>query len=110
MKKYLMTGMAALAMCAAFTSCSKDTDFTDVYNDNKSKEYADKFVETFGVTIDPENDWGFGTTTRAGEAVWTRAINTSANMWAQSYVIPADPEKNDPQLFGGPPFFPSRQK
>ena len=26
MKKYLMTGVAALAICAAFTSCSKSGD------------------------------------------------------------------------------------
>ena len=26
MKKYLMTGIAAVAMCAAFTSCSHDVD------------------------------------------------------------------------------------
>jgi hypothetical protein len=99
MKKYLMTGMVAVAMCAAFTSCSKDTDFTEVYNDNKSKEYAESFVKTFGVTIDPENDWGFGTTTRADEgAVWTRAINPQYNNWAASYIVPANPMDNDYEI------------
>ena len=29
MKKYLMTGMAAIAFCAAFTSCSKDENLYD---------------------------------------------------------------------------------
>ena len=30
MKKYLMTGMAAIAFCAAFTSCSKDENLYDI--------------------------------------------------------------------------------
>ena len=64
MKKYLMTGMAALAICAAFTSCSKDTD---VYNsgviENNDKQsiinnYNEAFVKTFGQPA-ANHQWGF---------------------------------------------------
>jgi len=66
MRKYLMTGMAALAICAAFTSCSKDTD---VYNPNQKAEdvkltYDQAFVKVFGQPA-ADQDWGFGSTTRA---------------------------------------------
>ena len=66
MRKYLMTGMAALAISAAFTSCSKDTD---VYNPNQTAEdvkltYDQAFVKVFGQPA-ADQDWGFGSTTRA---------------------------------------------
>lgn len=70
MKKYLMTGMAALAICAAFTSCSKGTDLynAEVIQENSvakiQKDYAEAFVATFGQPA-ANQDWGFGTTTRA---------------------------------------------
>ena len=59
-----MTGMAALAICAAFTSCSKDTN---VYNPEVVKEnavqeiynnYNEAFVKTFGQPAANQN-WGF---------------------------------------------------
>ena len=75
MKKYLMTGMAALAICAAFTSCSKETNVynPDVIQENSvakiQKDYAEAFVATFGQPASNQ-DWGFGTrskTRAAGE-------------------------------------------
>ena len=77
MKKYLMTGIAAVALCSAFTSCSKDTDFSNQPYDKKAAQYADAFVRTFDVNIDPNNDWGFGATSGAR----TRAINVNGNLW-----------------------------
>ena len=94
MKKYLMTGMAALAICAAFTSCSKDTD---VYNQNVvqnieeqkkqdaleknmakvNEQYAAAFVNAFG-PVGSNVDWGFGSSSKAN----TRAANTEHNQWA----------------------------
>lgn len=94
MKKYLMIGIAAVAMTAAFTSCSKDKEFEQVVVDKKAAQYAESFSKTFQVTIDPENDWGFG----SSSAAQTRAINTNANEWANTYQIPADPEKNDYEI------------
>ena len=64
MKKYLMTGMAALAICAAFTSCSKETN---LYNEEVIKEntvqdiinnYEAAFIKTFGQPA-ANQDWGF---------------------------------------------------
>ena len=58
-----MTGMAAIAFCAAFTSCSKGEDIYDP--DFKQKEvtlsYEQAFINTFGQPA-ADQDWGFGTT------------------------------------------------
>lgn len=114
MKKYLMTGMAALAICAAFTSCSKDTD---VYNQNVvqnieeqkkqdaleknmekvNEQYAAAFEKAFG-KVGSNVDWGFGSTralTRSGNTGETYAqthgdANGGANMNCNEW---ADPDK-----------------
>jgi len=78
MKKYLMTGVAALAFAATFTSCSK----TDLYDEGAAKEaetqkqteqilasYNQAFLKTFGQPA-ADQDWGFGSSTVAG----TRAV------------------------------------
>ena len=80
MKKYLMTGMAALAICAAFTSCSKETNVynPDVIQENEvakiQKNYADAFVATFGQPA-ANQDWGFSS------AAKTRTWNVNGNQW-----------------------------
>ena len=76
MKKYLISGTVALAICAGFTACSKN----DLYDanaieqnkqqqkemqqlqqiENLKKAYSDAFTKEFG-TIAPNHDWGFGT-------------------------------------------------
>ena len=76
MKKYLMTGMAALAISAAFTSCSKDTD---VYNSDQPKQdiqatYEQNFIKVFGQPA-ANQDWGFGS--GAGTRTW----NVNGNQW-----------------------------
>lgn len=79
-----MTGMAALAICAAFTSCSKDTD---VYNsgviENNDKQsiinnYNEAFKAYVGVDIASNQNWGFGSYAKSN----TRAANTEHNQWA----------------------------
>jgi hypothetical protein len=92
MKKYLMSGIAALALCAAFTSCSKDTDLSNpelvqenarqaVYNN-----YNEAFIKTFGKPASNQQ-WGFGT--RAN----TRGSNDNKNQWGNptygNYKVPA---------------------
>ena len=90
MKKYLMTGMATLAICAAFTSCSKETNVynPDVIQENEAakvqQSYADAFIATFGQPA-ANHQWGFINYKTAG----TRAIsdfsvgaNKQRNMWA----------------------------
>lgn len=81
MKKYLMTGMAAIAFCAAFTSCSKEiTPMTEeemvavgvqkIYSD-----YEAAFQKVFG-TPAPGHTWGFS------DVAGTRSENANANEWA----------------------------
>ena len=70
MKKYLMMGIAALALA----SCSKD-EITYINPDVQKYETA--FIERFGQPA-PDHTWGFGAETRA----LTRAqINVNGNLW-----------------------------
>ena len=89
MKKYLMTGMAALAMCAAFTSCSKDTDFSDVREQNSQVNYETAFVSKYG-QIASNQDWGFGQFKYKGaNARVTRTADPRGNMWAsEGWKVP----------------------
>lgn len=71
-----MTGMAALAICAAFTSCSKETN---VYNPDQPKQdiqatYEQNFIKVFGQPA-ANQDWGFGS--GAGTRTW----NVNGNQW-----------------------------
>ena len=80
MKKYLMMGIAALALA----SCSKD-DITYVNPDEAKYEMV--FVNRFG-TPNPNHTWGFGSSTRA----FTRGFYADANEWAATdggqYIVP----------------------
>ena len=99
MKKYLMTGIAALALCAGFTSCSHDLDAPSQEEINQRnaqnivKNYEKAFVATFGKPAANQN-WGFGDTpafdrTRAdGKFATTSGAYTNANMWAEDFVVP----------------------
>ena len=82
MKKYLITGTVALAMCIGFTSCSKELTPTsqEEINADKAKQIVDKyntaFIAKFGKPASNQ-DWGFGSTTRA----FTRTWNVNGNQW-----------------------------
>ncbi len=95
MKKYLMTGMAALAMCAAFTSCSKDTDFSDVREQNSQVNYETAFVSKYG-QIASNQDWGFGQFKYKGAnaRMMTRSVNVNGNLWSDHPTLGAT-ESND---------------
>lgn len=76
-----MTGMAAIAFCAVFTSCSKTEN---LYDSNAVKEmevaqvyeqYNRAFIATFG-QVNPNQNWGFGSV--AG----TRGVFANGNEWA----------------------------
>ena len=79
MKKYLMAGIAALAMGSMFTSCSHDMS---LYNGDGTKAVVDKyeqaFVDAYGEP-DANQTWGFGekTTTVAGTRGMTRSVPSS---------------------------------
>ena len=79
MKKYLMTGIAALAMGGMFTSCSHDMS---LYNGDGTKAVVDKYEEAFVSAYgEPaaNQTWGFGekTTTVAGTRGMTRSVPSS---------------------------------
>lgn len=90
-----MTGMAALAMCAAFTSCSKDTDFSDVREQNSQVNYETAFVSKYG-QIASNQDWGFGQFKYKGAnaRMMTRSVNVNGNLWSDHPTLGAT-ESND---------------
>ena len=76
-----MTGVAAIAFCAAFTSCSKSGD--ELYNPEQIKQneiaqvydsYNRAFIASFGQP-GANQDWGFGS------AAGTRGSNDNKNQW-----------------------------
>jgi len=81
MKKYLMTGIAALAMSGLFISCGPDMS---LYNGNQSEQvvqnYEDKFVQAFGEPA-PNQTWGFGSSTVAGTRGMTRTITVNGDAY-----------------------------
>ena len=87
MKKYLMTGIAALALCAGFTSCSHDLESLseDEINELQAKKIVDNYNKAFKAYIGGEvasnQTWGFGVVDTR-----TRTENANANEWA-------DPDK-----------------
>lgn len=99
MKKYLMTGVAALALCAGFTACSNDEDFS--FNENEYVEsqkalieakYQQAFVNAFGQPA-KNHTWGFGNyATRAtGEFANHIGAYPDANMWTSKGFLAPDP-------------------
>ena len=104
MKKYLMSGVAALAFAAAFTSCSKSTDLYDGPKTEEPKPtnpttnpevveaeiqaaYEAAFINTFGKPA-ADQDWGFGDDEAA-----TRAF-TRASVSFDYYKFPADADES----------------
>ena len=96
-----MTGMAALAICAAFTSCSKDTDVYNsgvIENNNKQSiinNYNEAFVKTFGQPAANHN-WGFvnyakSNTRATGEFADHVGAYPDANMWTSKGFLAPDP-------------------
>ena len=74
MKKYLMTGIAALTLCAGFTSCSNSDEGFATLQEAKTAEYQAAFVNAYG-NIAKNQDWGFGSSSV------TRSAETSSNQW-----------------------------
>ena len=82
MKKYLMTGITALALSGVFTSCSHDmNNYVGNTTETIKKNYENAFVATFGQPAENQ-DWGFGTKT-AGTRGMTRTIQPT-------YEFPSD--------------------
>lgn len=83
-----MTGIAAIAISAAFTSCSKDSD---VYNSNYQKEktqltYNEAFLNYVDGYISPTQDWGFGTNAKAStRAAEGYVATTNATLFSEDW-------------------------
>lgn len=82
-----MTGVAALAFAATFTSCSK----TDLYDENKVNEqkeatvnekYAAAFEKAFG-KVGANVDWGFSSQAK------TRSVDVNGNLWKTRPAVTA---------------------
>ena len=93
MKKYLMTGIAALAITAAFTSCSHDDDI-EVYTQSQidKAKYDQAFLNYVGGSIAEGQDWGFSASI-AGSRM-TRAAGDPE-------VVKKDMWVNDPSKLNG---------
>ena len=82
MKKYLMTGIAALALCFGFTSCShdiepmSDDEIAAVETQKIINDYTTAFQKVFGQPA-PNHTWGFGDSYSAR----TRAADENHNQW-----------------------------
>lgn len=76
MKKYLVTGLAAVAISGMFTSCTHENDTAGGSSDLGVVEtYEKAFISRFG-TPSPDADWGFGPTATQAS---TRAIIEEIN-------------------------------
>ena len=79
MKKYLMTGIAALTLAGMFTSCSHDMS---LYEGDGTKAVVDKyeqaFVDAYGEPA-ANQTWGFGSTSAAATRGMTRSVGTYAD-------------------------------
>ena len=125
MKKYLMSGVAAIAFLAAFTSCSKSTDLYDqsaVDERNRQEQekkdqqkvenvqatYEAAFKNAFGQPAAGQ-DWGFGDSNSATRA-FTRAKGDydyyKGNLEPVSVSFPEDANASnfDPDLRGIPSY------
>lgn len=92
MKKYLMTGIAAIAMCAAFTSCSHDPGFEQMTPEQVVEaNYEAAFIKAFGQPS-PTHDWGFGKATRG----ITRGTCGDCYKYDMQYDTPSFPKTGHP--------------
>ena len=95
-----MTGMAAIAFCAAFTSCSKEItpmseeEMVAIGVQKIYSDYEASFQKVFG-TPAPGHTWGFS------DVAGTRTENANANEWA-------DPNKAYGGLLVPPPLTPEQ--
>ena len=88
-----MTGLAAIAICAAFTSCSKSDELynPDVIKQGKAEAIVEKYNQAFlkyigassEADIPANQTWGFG-----GYTAGTRGANDNGNIWYKDWERP----------------------
>lgn len=82
MKKYLLTSAAALAFCGLFTSCTHDLGYDESSAQNSVvKTYEQAFITAFGQP-DPNQEWGFGSSTKAATRAMTRGYTPSYSYYS----------------------------
>ena len=78
MKEYLMSGIAALAIFAGFTSCSHNDDFEPMTEEQiMEAKYSQNFIAKYGEPAS-DHDWGFGS---AATRAFTRGEFANLNEW-----------------------------
>ena len=78
MRKQLMTGVAAAAICLGLASCSR-FDYTLISEGEQAYvNYENAFIEKFGEPA-PDQTWGFGSADANGGGVAQGAITRAAN-------------------------------
>lgn len=89
-----MTGIAAIALCATFTSCSKDMDsmspeeLENLEVQKAFSKYENAFIATFGQPA-ADQEWGFGS---IASAAYTRAVDYTLTDQNPNYAdAPAQP-------------------
>lgn len=89
MKKYLMTGIAALTLCAGFTSCSHNDDIEPITQDQIDKaKYDQAFLAYVGGKIASNQDWGFSS---AAASRVTRAMKIGETVYNE-FNLPTQEE------------------
>jgi len=96
MKKYLMTGIAALALGAGFTSCSHDIE--PMTQEEINQIEAQKIVQTYeqafknyvGGTIASNQTWGFGAANARTRSYTPTDTNYKLTSQTISYPTPPD--------------------
>ena len=74
---FLTTIPVALALSAVMTSCKHEIEYI-APEKAKIMQYEAAFVQSFGMSIDSRNDWGFGDTQVTENQVRTRAGEENA--------------------------------
>lgn len=93
MRKQLMTGVAAAAICLGLASCSR-YDFTPISEGEQAyANYENAFIQKFGEPA-PDQTWGFGSADAnnggVAQGAATRTANPNSNEWANTYNVPAE--------------------
>lgn len=82
-----MIGIAAVAMTAAFTSCSKDKDIEQISQVQLDEsKYQAAFESRFG-SIAPNHDWGFNQFKKGATARTRADIDANGNQWTDKPTI-----------------------
>lgn len=90
-----MTGVAAIALCAAFTSCSKNEELFDAGQITKNEavqiqeNYNKAFIAAFGQPA-ANQDWGFGVNAKTRGAMTRGGSEPNQTVWP-SYGYPTKP-------------------